>query len=283
MTDIRPIDLGPEGIARTCRLLNIVFPHAKHVTPAYLDRLYNGNPLGPTSGFSAFENDELVGHYLMIPIAARLFGTPERGIWPFQLATHPEYRGKGLFSSLVEHSFSAAREKGFTFCSGVANAQSTPVLVGKWNWQAICQLDVKLGVGPIPESRAGNDFQLIRIWDKPGIAWRLDHPAAPYRVQYQSDIGHLFAPAGKPGIWVQIGAFASPLLPDNLPLLRTKSPLRMFIGADKSRDWSRSLYVDLPMRFRPSPLNLLFYDLTDQKRRFDPHRVRYEVFDFDAY
>jgi GNAT superfamily N-acetyltransferase len=283
MTDIRPIDTSPEGLARTCRLLNIVFPHATHVTPAYLDRLYNGNPLGPTFGFSAWEKDELVGHYLMIPIAGRMFGKAEPGIWPFQLATHPGYRGKGLFTALVEQSFGAARERGFTFFSGVGNANSTPLFVGKWNFQSICQLDVKLGVGPIPESRAADDFQLLRTWDKAGIAWRLQHPATPYRVQYRNDIGHLFAPAGKPGIWVQVGAFPRALLPDDLALLRTPSPLRLFIGADKSRDWSRSLYADVPMRFRPSPLNLLFHDLTDQKRRFDPNRVRYEVFDFDAY
>jgi predicted N-acetyltransferase YhbS len=283
MTDIRPIDLGPEGIARTCGLLNIVFPHAKHVTPAYLDRLYNGNPLGPTFGFSAFEKDELVGHYLMIPIMGRLFGKAEPGIWPFQLATHPGYRGKGLFTALVEQSFGAAREKGFTFFSGVGNANSTPLFVGKWNFQAICQLDVKLGVGPIPESRVSDEFQLLRLWDKPGIAWRLQHPAATYRVHYRNDVGHLFAPAGKPGIWVQVGAFPRELLPDDLAPLRTPSPLRLFIGADKSRNWSRSPYIDVPMRFRPSPLNLLFYDLTDQKRRFDPNLVCYEVFDFDAY
>jgi predicted N-acetyltransferase YhbS len=283
MTDIRPVDLGPEGIARICRLLNIVFPYAKHVTPAYLDRLYNSNPLGPTFGFSAFEKDELVAHYLMIPLMGRLFGKSEAGIGPLQLATHPGYRGKGLFTALVERSFGAAREKGFTFFSGVGNANSTPLFIRKWNFQSIRQLDVKLGVGPIPESRAGHEFQLLRTWDKPGIAWRLQHPAAPYRVQYRSDIGHLFAPAGKPGIWVQVGAFARSLLPDNLPPLRTPSPLRLFIGVDKSRDWSRSLYVDVPMRFRPSSLNLLFYDLTDQKRRFDPNRVRYEVFDFDAF
>ena len=283
MTDIRPIDLGPEGIARTCRLLNIVFPNAKHVTPAYLDHLYNGNPAGPTFGFSAFEKDDLVGHFPMMPIMGLLFGKPEPGICLLQLATHPGYRKQGLFTALVEQSFAAAREKGFRFLSGVANANSTPLLVGKWNWQAICQLDVKLGVGPIPESRAGHDFQLLPIWDQPGIAWRLLHPAAPYRVQYQNDIGHLFAPAGKPGMWVQVGAFPRRLLPDNLPPLRTPSPFRLFIGADKSRDWSRSLYVDVPMRFRPSPLNLLFYDLIDQKRRFDPKLVRYEVFDFDAY
>jgi len=42
-------------------------------------------------------------------------------------------------------------------------------------------------------------------------------------------------------------------------------------------------YFDVPARLRPSPLNLLWYDLTGQDRRHDPAKVRYEVFDFDAY
>jgi len=41
--------------------------------------------------------------------------------------------------------------------------------------------------------------------------------------------------------------------------------------------------VNVPERLWPSPLNLLFFDLTEAGRRFEPDRVRYEVFDFDAY
>jgi predicted N-acetyltransferase YhbS len=281
--EIRPVDLTPPGLERTCRLLNVVFPHARHLTPAYLDRLYNGNPLGPTFGFSAFVEGELVGHYLMIPIAAKIFGKADRGIWPFQLATHPGFRGKGLFTALVEQSFGAARDLGFTFFSGVGNANSTPLFVGKWGFQLVCPLDVKLGVGPIPETAFGDEAEFVRTWDRESVAWRLQHPAAPYRVSYRNDVGHLFAPSGKPGIMVQVGAFPRALLPEGLPRLTTPSPLRLYVAADKSRKFSRSAYIDVPMRLRPSPLNLLFYDLTDQKRRFDPNRVRYEVFDFDAY
>lgn len=283
MVDIRPVDFSPEGLVRTARLLNVVFPQAKHVTAEYLDRLYNGNPLGETFGLAAWENGELVGHYLMIPIRATIFGKLESGIWPFQLATHPGSQKKGLFTALVETSFDLSRERGFTFHSGVGNANSTPIFVKKWNYQSICQLDVKIGVGPIPESRIDASTQLYRNWDKGGIAWRLQHPAEPYRVVYRDGVGHLFARAGKPGIWVEVGAFAKNLLPGDLKPLRTPSPLRLFIGADSTRDWSRSTYVDVPHRFRPSPLNLLFHDVTDQKRRFDPARVRYDLFDFDAY
>jgi predicted N-acetyltransferase YhbS len=287
MFEVRPIDLSRTGMAVTCELLHVVYPHAKHLTVDYLDRLYNGNPVGPTSGYSAFDEGTLIGHYLMIPITARIFGKEEVGMWPFQLATHPGFRGKGLFSALAEASYAESREKGYGYVTGVGNAMSTPLFVGKWGFQSVCQLDVKLGVGPVPPSRSeengGRDVDFVRTWIKEGIAWRLHHNPVPYRVVNRGEIRHLFGATGKYGIWAEIGAFHRDLLPENLEPLRAPNPLRLWIGADKSRNWSRSLYADIPLRFRPSPLNLLFLDLTGQKRQFDPRRVRYELFDFDAY
>jgi hypothetical protein len=102
-------------------------------------------------------------------------------------------------------------------------------------------------------------------------------------VQYRGEFGHLYAPTGKLGVFVEIGMFERRMLPEGLPTLEAPHPFRLWIGVDPSRKWRRSLYFNLPVRFRPSPLNLLFYDLTDQKRVFDPARVRYDVFDFDAY
>jgi predicted N-acetyltransferase YhbS len=284
MLDVRPLDTSPAGIEKTCALLNVVFPNASHITPAYLDRLYNENPLGPTFGFSAFEEGELVGHYLMIPLVTVIHGIEEPGIWPFQLATHPGFRGKGLFSALVERSFDAARERGFGHFVGVGNALSTPIFVRKWGFENICPLDVKIGAGPIPPRQAGAaDLQLYRVWSPEGVAWRLRHPARPYHVKYRGDCGHLHARTGRLGIWVEIGAFPREMLPQDLSEYRAANPLKLWIGKDPSREWSRSLYCDVPMRFRPSPLHLLFHDLADQKRKFDPGRVRYDVFDFDAY
>jgi GNAT superfamily N-acetyltransferase len=283
MTEIRPLDLSPSGIATTCRLLKVVYPHATHITPDYLDRLYNGNPLGKTFGYGAFSDGELIGHYLIIPIKSRIFGKAELGIWPFQLATHPGYRGKGLFTTFTEQSFRDSRERGYNYVLGVGNAMSSPLFVGKWGFQSI-QLDARLGVGSIAPSRQADDeVELERIWDKPGIAWRIQHGPRPYRVKYRNGIGHLYAETGKFGIWAELGSWERQLLPDELSPLDGANPLRLWIGLDRSRRWSRSSYVPIPMRFRPSPLNLLFLDLTGQKRTFHAERVRYTLFDFDAY
>lgn len=284
--DFRPIDLSESGIEECCELLRVVFPTASHLTPDYLRRLYFGNPLGETWGLSCLADDgTLVGHYIMIPIKARCFGEEEVGIWPFQLATHPKARMKGLFVAMTEATFGEARERGFTFLAGVGNQNSSPIFVKKWGYQAICNLDVKIGVGALPPRGELQGAHLVRVWDDPAlVAWRLGHyQHTPYTVQWRGDTGHILADTGRMGIQAEIAAFPRELLPDDLPGARGANPLRLWLGKDPTRDFSRSLYFDIPMRFRPSPLILLWHDLTDQQRRHDGDKVQYEVFDFDAY
>ncbi|MBW2447817.1 MAG: GNAT family N-acetyltransferase [Deltaproteobacteria bacterium] len=282
MFEIRPLDLSPTGLEQTARLLRAVFPAARHLDAAYLDRLYHGNPAGETFGLCAHQDGELVGHYLMIPIRARLFGQEETGIWPFQLATHPAHRLKGLFSAFVEESFGLCRDRGYGFFAGVGNANSTPIFVKKWGYQCIRSLDAKIGLGPAPQSGDDGELDLVRLWDRDSIAWRLTHPARPYSVARSKESARLYA-RGPYGIPVEVGAFPEAVVPRDLPRLPSPRPLRFWVGADPTRSWARSAYVDVPARVRPSPLNLLFFDLSGAGRHFEPSRVRYEVFDFDAY
>lgn len=284
--DFRPIDLTQGGIEECCDLLRVVFPTATHITPDYLRRLYFGNPLGETWGLACFDDDKnLVGHYIMIPIKARCFGREEIGIWPFQLATHPKARRKGLFVAMTEATFSEASQRGFTFLAGVGNQNSAPIFVKKWNYQAICNLDVKIGIGPLPPRGELPDADLVRVWDDSGtIAWRLSHhQSSPYRVKWRGDIGHILAGTGRYGVQTEIGAFARDQLPDDLAPLGVANPLRLWLGKDPTRDFEKSLYFDIPKRFRSSPLILLWHDLTGQQRRHDGSKVQYEVFDFDAF
>jgi predicted N-acetyltransferase YhbS len=282
MPEIRELDLSRAGLERTAGLLRVVFPQASHIDADYLDRLYNGNPLGPTTGLCAYEEGELVGHYLMIPIRARLFGEEETGIWPFQLATHPGYRLKGLFSRFVERSIELCREGGYRFFAGVGNANSTPIFVKKWGYQSIRQLDVKLGIGAAPAKGDDRELELVRLWDRDTLRWRLGHPARPYRALRRGDRTRLYA-RGPYGLPVEVGMFPSELVPEDLPPLRSPSPLRLFVGVDPTRRWSGSGYFDVPRRLWPSPLHLLFKDLSGRERRFSADRVRYEVCDYDAY
>lgn len=285
--DFRPIDLSDGGIEATAELLRTVFPEAHHMTAAYLKSLYFGNPVGETWGLCCHDADgRLIGHTIMIPIKARILGEEEVGIWPFQLATHPEARMRGLFKALITTVFDHARERGFRFLSGVGNQNSTPILAKILGpGTVVGPLDVKLGVGPTPPSKPMPDCNFRRVWDDAAlIRWRLGHATGePYRVRWRGDTGYLYADTGRLGIQAEIGHFARALLPRGLPELAGGNPLRLWIGLDPTRRWSTSPYFDVPKRLRPSPLNLLWHDLSGRGRRLSPDKVQYEVFAFDAF
>jgi len=284
VVDLRPIDLSPAGLERTCGLLRAVFPQATHIDTAYLDRLYHGNPVGPAIGLAAFSGDgELICHYLMIPVRLIIQGRAELGIWLFQLAVHPRHRGRGLFTALVEGSREMMEAAGYSYIVGVTNAKSAPIYQKRFGHQLICPLDVKIGVGPVPPAGELERPEYKRVWDREGIAWRCGLPARPYAVERRGDRGHLFARTGRFGIWAEVGAFDWNDLPPDLPSFSPRSPLRLWIGTDPTRDWSRSFYVDLPKRLQPSPLYLAFGDYSGKNRTLDARRVQCNLFDFDAF
>jgi hypothetical protein len=59
--------------------------------------------------------------------------------------------------------------------------------------------------------------------------------------------------------------------------------LDVWVGLDPGVDWRRSLHVALPNALRPSPLNLIFLDLSGEGRELDPGRVRWRALDFDDF
>lgn len=276
------MDVSDEGIPQTRELLRAVFPKAAHIDDAYLRRLYRGNPLGETTGFSAWEGNDLIGHYLVIPIRAEVFGEIQAGIWPFQLAVHPEFKGKGIFSTLGDASIQAALKSGYAFMSGVGNEQSAPIYVKKWGYQAVGPLDVKLGFGTVPARREISGCHFRRVWDAAGVAWRLQLPERSYTVKRKDGHAHLFADTGRYGIQVDLGSFEDDWVPHDIAPVQGH-PLRMWIGKDSARDWSGTLYFDVPDRLKPSALIFLWADLKEPRRPLDIDKVQYDLFDFDAY
>lgn len=91
------------------------------------------------------------------------------------------------------------------------------------------------------------------------------------------------APTRKGGIWALMGRLDPNVFPSWLPKKSLINPARLFIGLDPCSDWNRSLYFDVPERVKPSPLNLIFKDLTENKRELDPNTAFFRLMDFDAY
>jgi hypothetical protein len=172
-----------------------------------------------------------------------------------------------------------ARAQNLDFAVAVSNASSTPAFLRKLDFQLVRPLEAKLGVGasPPPERDVTPCFQ--RLWSSEALAWRVRTPGRRYGIRGDT----LLASGAAPGVaaeLVRLDASAEDLGPMPAP---PRTPLRLWVGIDPRRDWSRSRYLDIPGRLRPSPLNLVYRPLGEQRAPLDPDRVRIDAIDFDAY
>lgn len=265
--------LGAEEIASTSRLLRLVFPHARHLTPDYLAWMYAANPHGAAVACNAYRGEELVGHMAAVPMRSRVEGGETTGMIMQNGAIHPEHRGRKLQSGISAAMFEEGARRGYAFCLGVGNIYSTGPLLTRF--QMLRPLEARLGVGPLRRTDDAANASVERVWDTAAVRWRLANPRRRYSVRG----GTIFAPTGWPAISAILHDRAE--LPDEGP--RPAGPLRLYLGLDGAIDFGRSRYVTIPNRLRPSPLNLVWRNLAGGQWLPDPNRFVFHGADLDAY
>jgi GNAT superfamily N-acetyltransferase len=244
--------------------------------------LYHCNPDGEVVGFDARDGTRLAAHYACIPARAQLGGHDVRVLLSLNTATHPDYQGQGLFTKLADLTYAAGADKGYDCVYGVANANSTPGFTRKLKFQLVGPLRACAGIGPLGidfSHEAKLDFQ--RVWSTQALAWRCACPVNPVVARPHHDRTTLLAPALQGGaIMAAAEINTSGSFDRNGGLL---SPLRVFIGMTPPA-WRRpALYVDIPSRLRPSPLNLIYRSLSGRVENINPDAVFLNFLDFDAY
>lgn len=280
--ELRPLDLDDAGILRITTLLRKVFPDAAHFTEEVLRWEYLENPDGPAVGTNAWIGDELAAHYVTIPLRATVLGREEKGLLSLNTATHPAHQGKGLFTKLAKATYARAAAEGYGFVVGVANANSTPGFTRKLGFQLVAPLLAMVGAGPlVPQPVPQVDY--ARTWHPEALRWRLAHPTYRYTLKPGKKLDLLMTGRSQAGARLLLGALPHGTLPkDALPLFDGSAPLRIWIGLDAGLRWSGRPWFNIPMRLRPSPLNLIFLDLTGKERKLDPARIRFQAIDFDT-
>jgi len=275
--------LSDRELDEAVALLKAVWPKAGF-TFDYLDWLYRGNPVGPAETENAWDNGRIVGHYAAIPINATLFDKTEKGVFSLNTATHPSYRGKGFFKALASKTFENARASGATFVIGVANANSTLLFRRQLRFQLVTPLTVKLGLGAVRRiQKRPRHTDYTRVWDDPTLQWRLKRPNTKYVEVSRGTSTIILGDTDRYGIWtVMLDAeFARGTLAPKTGF--RWNPFTLWIGLDPECDWTQSHYIDLPDFLKPSPLNLIFKDLSGLDRTLDPSKVTLSLLDFDAY
>lgn len=256
-------------------LLADVFPGSDRYNYDYLKWQYFKNPDGPIVGFDAYNAGTIAAHYVALPIDAVVFNKPSKGLLSLNTATRPEHQGKGLFSRLASETYNLARDLGYEFVVGVANANSTPGFVRKLGFQLVAPLDASVGFGVV-KARPISDVAFQRRWSTTSHAWRLANPAG----KYFCSKGLIFSRTHNRFIRMQLTLSNSDA--DSTRNDSGVPPVNAWIGLHPRSYW-QGLAIPVPRRIRPSPLNFIFLDLTGKARKLDPRAVIVDALAFDAY
>ena len=253
-------------------LLQLVFEkNAAKFSFEYLKWQYVENPAGPVIGFNAYKDDVLAAHYETVPVYMNINGEKTLGLLSKDTATHPEHRGKHLFTLLAEHTYQYAAENGYKFVIGVANANSVSGFVKHLKFKLIGPLTFKIGIGKNVYPQ--RDYTFTRYWDKEMMDWRLKNPS----MKYYKNGGIIVSPI-KVGFKKLICHNCAELV--SLPKLHLR-PLNLYVGY--GADLGKGLYVNLPKFIERSPFNLIFRDLTGGSLpEMTPDNILFELIDFDV-
>lgn len=265
---------SPENILRYSQLLSEVFSHTPKFTPEFLDWQYNQNPLGGVIGTDAFINGKLVAHHATLPSIYSIAGKLCKSLIPANNVTHPAHQGKNLFTTLGRASFEEGRQQGYEFVITPTNQNSTHGYINKFGFKPLAPLEVKIGIGKIIP---GNPFdhKVHAHWSDEYLSWRLLNPTANYYFDGRTVIAKTF----KPGVYAQITNRPLPLTV-HLPI--KKSLINLWIGMSNSVK-TKGLFIDLPEKFKPAPLNLLYKDLQGTLPDLSKEDIFFELLDFDAF
>jgi GNAT superfamily N-acetyltransferase len=280
-----PVQLDAATMATYGALFTACFPATDKFTPAYLQWLYAANPDGRAVGFDAWDGERLAAHYVCIPARAWVEGREVPVLLSLNTATHPDYQGKGLFTKLAAMSFEAGAAQGYDGVYGVANANSTPGFVRKLDFQLVRPLEARIGLGALRHGRKApaSELSFERSWSAAALGWRCANPHN--RVFVRKRGGKLRFHAAAAGhklpayAELEAGGIALPAAQKG-PML---SPLRLFIGLAPDASSSYWNYASIPMRLRPSPLNLIYRSFAPRVSALDPARIAFSFLDFDAY
>lgn len=283
MYEFKQLDLSEDGIQEISDLLKLVFPNTDANSFEYLDWEYNKNPEGKAVGFNAYYDKNLVAHYVTQPIKSRIKGVETKGLLSLNTATHPDHRGKRLFTLLAEMTYKLAAKEGYKFVIGVANENSIKGFTKYLGFNLIKPLDVKIGVG-LHKGQQNHDYSYKRLWDKESIKWRLSNPIINYKIKEKNGQIYILAPSKKFGIHTTIGVFDNSIC-DEISIKNKAifNKVKVWIGVDNKINWKKLAYINFPDKIKPSPLYLIFKDLTNNNVSLDSETMKFQCIDFDAY
>jgi hypothetical protein len=133
--EIRPLDpLSPHELAKVLELVNIVY--RREMSERFYRWRFLDNPFGPPLVTLLWDGATLAGHYA---------ASPMRSWWQREIAsaqsmttmTHPDYRNRGVFTSLAKDLYERMAALGFQMIWGFPNTQSHYGFNAKLGWRDV--------------------------------------------------------------------------------------------------------------------------------------------------
>jgi len=237
---------------------------------------YDENPIGKAVGFNAIYGNQVVAHYVTIPVIHLINGHNKQGLLSLNTATHPQHQGKGLFKKLANKTYEKGAELGYSFVIGVANHNSVYGFTKKLGFQNLGKLETRL-IYNLKLYSQPKELAISSLWSKERTLWRTSHPNFKY---YKSnDLIYSDHPRNYLYPLVNHSITFKNMNLGKLPKLRY--PFHLWVGRDDSIDWKNSLNLKVPQRFRKIPLTLIFKSLDNDA--LIGKDVQYWASDFDAY
>jgi len=232
---------------------------------------YVKNPCGKAISFNAFDGDKMVAHYVCIIKQMLIDGRVVNGINSMATVTHPDYRGRGLFKTLAKMTYDCARDNGYEFVIGVANANSYPGFMKYFPFQSVGQLDFKVGYGR--HIKQDGEKKFSGYWTKETLKWRC-------RKFYKQAGDTIIGEHGRFSRTL-VGRFDEQMVSSaDLPNAGISIKPSLYIGLGGT---PQGLFMNMPKFIKHSPYHLIFMDLTDGKLpKMTKDNVFFQLFDFDV-
>lgn len=159
---VRPIECDQlAGLFPQLAELLEIGENQRDLTLATLEWFFFRNPAGDGLYAGAFEGEKLAGVASIAPKRFRIGGREVLAAEIGRTMTHAAFRGRGIFSRLVEYLIAQAGDRGYAFLYGTPNQASGEIYLGKLGWSSLFR------------------------WERSArpLVWA-DHPMVPSRVRW---------------------------------------------------------------------------------------------------
>jgi len=141
----------------------------KQITREYW-RWLEENPAGGIIRTVMEDAGSIAGYYSVMPLRLKAADCEMLSALSVGTMTHPDYRGKGVFTNLARETYAITRQKGIEFICGFPNDNSYPGFIKNLGWFDICQMPLleleMAGSKGIAQARKGLCVSHVREYQK---------------------------------------------------------------------------------------------------------------------